>query len=231
MVILTSRESLAIQVMRHIRDEKHVFKIPLHRIIVDEAHEVRGTETEFARNLLWLKEKGADFWFLSGTPLPQGPKSLELVIRCWVSAEVVKWAFLPKLSKYQKALRALDTARAAVVNTVGQKHEKGKEKMKAAADNLEEVAQWLAKKLWPVQDEIRAEAAQTPGRATFSIFAHHRLTRIMASLPGLMDVPGRHYMDDILDAVAKGYYIGICTCTRFSSHRRERIRRNSGGDV
>ncbi|KAI9781816.1 MAG: hypothetical protein M1816_002166 [Peltula sp. TS41687] len=254
MVILTSRESLASQVMRHIRDEKHVSKIPLHRIIVDEAHEVRGTETEFARNLLWLKENGADFWFLSGTPLPQGPKSLELVIRCWASAEVVKRAFLPKLSKYEKALRALDTARATVANTVGQKHEKGKEKIKSAAKNLEEVAQWLAKKLWPVmlqrkgetkflgrpildlppmhqetkrlpfvsprwarryaeyyvkvQDEIRAEAAQTPGRATFNIFAHHRLTRIMASLPGLMDVPGRHHVDDILDAVAnKGRYI------------------------
>ena len=52
------------------------WNVTFGRVLVDEAHEVRGLATKFAKNLLQLAQSGICLRFITSTPLTKGLKSL-----------------------------------------------------------------------------------------------------------------------------------------------------------
>ncbi|MCJ1342946.1 hypothetical protein MMC31_001135, partial [Peltigera leucophlebia] len=62
----------------HQKCSKPVGKLRIARVLVDKAHDIRGTITAFFKNPVRLVADGASTWFITATPLPKLAKSLFL---------------------------------------------------------------------------------------------------------------------------------------------------------
>ncbi|MCJ1349374.1 hypothetical protein MMC31_007614 [Peltigera leucophlebia] len=97
-VILTSKTSLETRIMDDkvyhqypsAKHPKPVGKLRFARVLVDEAHDIRGINTAFFKNLVKLAADGASIWFITATPLPKGAKSLAGCMKCWDATAFVK---------------------------------------------------------------------------------------------------------------------------------------------
>ena len=100
-VVLTSKTSLEKRIMddkvyhqypkqSRAKHPKPVGKLRFARVLVDEAHDIRGVNTAFFKNLLKLAADGASIWFITATPLPKGAKSLAGCMKCWDATALVK---------------------------------------------------------------------------------------------------------------------------------------------
>lgn len=119
-VVLTSKESLDKRIMHQntyysysqsprqkFRDK--VGRLQFARVLIDEAHDIRGVNTTFFNNLLRLAADGASIWGITATPLPKGAKSLAGCMSCWdatASARQLRDPLGPKLGEIDKAYNA-----------------------------------------------------------------------------------------------------------------------------
>ena len=100
-VVLTSKASLE----NRITNDKVYHQYPMRgrakrpnpvgrlrfaRVLVDEAHDIRGTNTRFFSSLMKLAADGASVWFITATPLPKGAQSLAGCMKCWDATALVK---------------------------------------------------------------------------------------------------------------------------------------------
>ena len=173
-VIITSGESLEHQVMRHCWLEKEErLRVPFGRVIVDEAHQVRNLNTRFAKQMQRLTGgRNCQVWFVTGTPLPKGPESLQLATRCWWDPDCWTKQYQTRIREYRRALHALDAGRSQMAQVQGGNDEvaraKVTKKLERASEDLQKVAEWLADRLMPTTLLRRAQ----------TMFLGHRILRV-----------------------------------------------------
>ena len=152
-IIITSGESLEHQVMRHCWLEKEQrLRVPFGRVIVDEAHQVRNLNTRFAKQMQRLTGgRNCQVWFVTGTPLPKGPESLQLATRCWWDPEWWKQEYQSRIREYRRALHVLDAGRSQMAHIhVEIARDRVRKKLERASEDLQRVAQWLADQIAPI---------------------------------------------------------------------------------
>ena len=148
-VVLTSRESLVSRVTSQLTSPRG--RVLFGRVVYDEAHEVRGMDTVFGGAARRFAEEMSNSWFVTGTPLPKGPTSLELAVRCWWGDKWWKETYVPTSKRYISALRSLDTVRSALEGDLTTEQRTRLEgKRDKARREIREVASWLADEIEPV---------------------------------------------------------------------------------
>lgn len=115
-VVLTSNSSLDKRIMQDsfyykfptLSRQKHpkpVAKLRFVRVLVDEAHEIRGVTSAFFKNLVKHADDGASIWFITAASLLNGGKILAGRMKCWDATASVKQVRDPLSEKFDEIVR------------------------------------------------------------------------------------------------------------------------------
>lgn len=89
---------------------KPVAKLRFARVLVDEAHEIRGVSSAFFKNFAKLADDGASIWFITAAPLLNGGKILADRMKCWDATASVKQVRDPLSEKFDEIVRGYNDA-------------------------------------------------------------------------------------------------------------------------